>query len=499
MKQKLLKTLALGLLLLGGFNGAWADNTVRYSIDGGSNWTEAADLNALSTVFSNATTDIQVQLLGDQTLTSRVTWGKAYTLTITATKAVSISRGSLTRTSMWFLNNGTGTLTLGSSDYAITFAGAGHADNQRIFMNILGNESTGRMNIENVTFQNFKFDTENTNDGYLFLNRNTNGKLVLKNVTVSNCITTEDAFVKSISTSIDYIYLQGAINFNNCTGTHFKIAARIRLGEKDGSSNATITASTTPLTINWASSTTTIGTAVVVKAASSMLSSFSLVNENMGLFHSGSDIKLTQAYSLSVTAAGAATLVLPFASTIPSGATCYNLSYTSGNDISAETVSTTLAADKAVLVKANEGSYKFVSTATSGDLATGSGTTDANGVMVGVYTEQSISKTSGDNTNYILQNQAAKGVGFYKIGNSGHTVNANRAYMSVTHSSTGGNAPAFFSLDFGGTTGISVLKAVDDMESEGDVKVYSLQGVEMTGDNLPRGIYIKNGKKFIVK
>ena len=29
--------------------------------------------------------------------------------------------------------------------------------------------------------------------------------------------------------------------------------------------------------------------------------------------------------------------------------------------------------------------------------------------------------------------------------------------------------------------------------------IYSLSGVRMTGDNLPKGIYIKNGKKYVVK
>jgi len=494
MKQKLLKTLALGLLLTGGVNGAWGDNTVKYSTDGGNNWTDAADLNALSSVFSGATTDIQVQLLGDQTLSSRVTWGKAYTLTITATKNVSINRGSLARSAMWFLNNGTGTLTLGSSDYAITFAGAGHNDNQRIFKNILGNESTGRMNIENVTFENFKFDTENTNLGYLFLNKNNNGKLVLKDVTVSNCITTEDAFIKSVSTHNDNIYLQGTINFNDCKGTDIYAAARIRLGEIDGQSSTTISASN-PISIYWANATTAINTPVVVKATAAMVSNFTLTNTDLGLFGDGTDLKLTQAYTLSLGEAGASTLVLPFESKIPADLTCYSLTYSNGDDITASAESTNLAASKAVLVKGTANKkYKFVSTATSGSLATGSGQTNANGVLVGNY-EANYHVTEG---NYVLQNQSTKGLGFYKVGNGGKTIGANHAYMSVTHS-VGGNAPAFFSLDFGGTTGISVLKAVDDMESEGDVKVYSLQGVEMTGDNLPSGIYVKNGKKFIVK
>lgn len=480
------------LLMIGGVSQTWADNTVKYSIDGGSSWTEAVDLNALSSVFSGATTDIQVQLLDDQTLTGRVTWGKPYTLTITATKAVSIERGSLARTSMWFLNNGTGTLTLGSSDYAITFAGAGHADGQRIFKNILGNESTGRMNIENVTFQNFKFDTENTNLGYLFLNKNTTGKLVLKNVTVSNCITTEDAFIKSISASNDNIYLQGTINFDNCTGTDIYAAARIRLGEIDGGSSTTISAST-PISIYWANATTAINTPVVVKATAAMVSNFTLTNTDLGLFGNGTDLKLTQAYTLSIGEAGAATLVLPFASTIPttpSGLICYKLDYTSGDNITATAEESTLAANSPVLVIGTASTdYKFVSTATSGSAATGSGQTSAYGVLVGNYDADYVVPTD----NYILTNHSGV-VGFRKANGTTNKVQANRAYMSVTHSA---GAREFFGIDFGDGETTAINKV--DVEKKMTGEVYNLQGVRMQGENLPKGIYVRNGKKFVVK
>lgn len=475
----------------------WADNTVRYSTDGGSNWTEAADLNALSSVFSEATTDIQVQLLGDQTLTGRVSWGKAYTLTITATKAVSISRGSLARTSMWFLNNGTGTLTLGSSDYAITFAGAGHADGQRIFKNILGNESTGRMNIENVTFQNFKFDTENSNLGYLFLNKNYNGKLVLKNVTVSNCITTEDAFIKSISISNDNIYLQGAINFNSCTadnGAYMSIMGRIRLGEVDGSTSTTITTSN-PISIYWAGSTTSIGTAVIVKAKKTVLSSFNLTNEALGLFGNDTDLKLTQAYNLSVGEAGAATLVLPFAATIPSGVTAYTLTHTSGAQVVSATEVTggTLAVNTPVLVNAEAGTYKFVSTATSGEPATGSDPV-TNGALTGVFSQQTFGTeiTSYDNL-YIL-NKIEDNVGFYKAAD-GKKVGANRCYLTAANVPSESYARGIrivFGSDITGVNEVSAKKSVVE-----DGIYYNLSGQRVAQPT--RGLYIVNGKKVFIK
>lgn len=63
-----------------------------------------------------------------------------------------------------------------------------------------------------------------------------------------------------------------------------------------------------------------------------------------------------------------------------------------------------------------------------------------------------------------------------------------------------GSAPAL-SLDFNdgnGTTDISIEK-IHGLEMASDGAIYNLQGVRMNGDNLPKGIYVKNGRKFVVK
>ena len=49
-----------------------------------------------------------------------------------------------------------------------------------------------------------------------------------------------------------------------------------------------------------------------------------------------------------------------------------------------------------------------------------------------------------------------------------------------------------------GTTGISEIKSSAE-EGSANGKIYNLQGVQMKGNNLPAGLYVKNGKKFIVK
>ena len=441
----------------------------------------------------------EIHLYANVALASRVTVTNSKSLTIVPKAAVSISRGSLNRTSMWFLNNSTGTLTLGCSDYAITFAGGGHADGQRIFKNILGNESTGRINIENVTFQNFKFDTENSNLGYLFLNKNANGKLVLKDVTVSNCITTEDAFIKSISTNNDNIYLQGAINFNSCAadnGAYMSIMGRIRLGEVDGSSSTTITTSN-PISIYWAGSTTSIGTNIIVKAKKTMLSSFNLTNETLGLFGNDTDLKLTQAYTLSVSDAGAATLVLPFVATIPADVKCYTLHYTAGNDkVSATEVETSLAANTPVLVNAAKGKYKFVSTATSGAAATGSDPVTV-GALTGVYAD-----TYCPSGSYILGKKDDV-VGFYHP--AGENTNYVRSYRAYLTADVAG-AREFLSIDFDGeTTAVSEelrVKSEKFLSGESVARNATAPYYNLSGQRIAKptkGLYIVNGKKVVIK
>ena len=72
-----------------------------------------------------------------------------------------------------------------------------------------------------------------------------------------------------------------------------------------------------------------------------------------------------------------------------------------------------------------------------------------------------------------------------------------RAFIADKRSA---GAPALtLSFDNGnGTTDIVQLKDVHGLTQE-DGAVYNLQGIRMTGSNLPAGIYVKNGKKYVVK
>ena len=105
-----------------------------------------------------------------------------------------------------------------------------------------------------------------------------------------------------------------------------------------------------------------------------------------------------------------------------------------------------------------------------------------------------INETDGEYTNYYLSN-GASGVGFYKV-NGSVDLKANRAYLPLLKSTTSGSR-GFIGLDFDdgeeGTTGIN---EAPQRLAEKDV-YYNLQGQRV--DNPSKGLYIKNGRKVVIK
>ena len=75
-----------------------------------------------------------------------------------------------------------------------------------------------------------------------------------------------------------------------------------------------------------------------------------------------------------------------------------------------------------------------------------------------------------------------------------------RAFISDKRTGTSAPALTLNFTDFaGGTTDIVRLEDVHGLEVMSDGAVYNLQGVRVDCSKLPKGIYVKNGKKFVVK
>lgn len=92
----------------------------------------------------------------------------------------------------------------------------------------------------------------------------------------------------------------------------------------------------------------------------------------------------------------------------------------------------------------------------------------------------------------MLQNNATNGLGFYQVQNENTIrITSFRAYLTAQASM----APARLNITFddNNTTGI---KNVSEQTNNDDA-IYTLNGTRV--DHPVKGLYIKNGKKFIVK
>ena len=442
------------------------------------NITTGKSYSTLNAAFNGLTdSDTELEINEDQTLTARLTFNKTNVLTFTPTKDITIKGMD---NAHWFLINKAGSMIIGNDRYTITFDGEG-----KTFSNydITRREGNGNIELHNVIFENFIMG-----NGYLCHTNNTGGTFTLDKVSLINCSTSATAFINSNRDTNGSLVLKGYLNQSNCTGTtiytlYKNSSNRGRIQVSDNSFTASEI-----ISINYgygSESPFSVGNGPLVVGIQNVANAdkiFDLVNDDWGLFKNNSDLKITQAYALNISSANAATLVLPFEAKIPNDVSIYTLHYTEGNNFvsTSEIESATFAANTPVLINAEAGSYKFISTATSGSVATGSDPVTY-GALTGVYETTTVPSGS-----YVLYADATHDIGFYPAG-SDVTVGANRAYL------TADGAGARLAIVYGDeTNAIEAVKA-----GIADDAIYTLSGVRV--EQLTRGIYVKNGKKFIVK
>lgn len=138
----------------------------------------------------------------------------------------------------------------------------------------------------------------------------------------------------------------------------------------------------------------------------------------------------------------------------------------------------------AVVLKGKEGTYTFESATTEG---TAPGKSD----LYGYDTEQNTSVTNAKYYYKLSLDDEGANVGFYWGKNNGaaFTSGAHKAFLAVKEAI----ASKAFSFD----REVTEVKSVG-LNPARDA-VYSLAGVRMLPSRLPAGVYIKNGKKIIVK
>ncbi|MDY4890797.1 MAG: hypothetical protein SO131_04790 [Prevotella sp.] len=184
---------------------------------------------------------------------------------------------------------------------------------------------------------------------------------------------------------------------------------------------------------------------------------------------------------LTVTSAGASTLVLPYEATIPEGVKAYTLTNMEGEAtaIATELKTGSIPANTPVLINAAAGTYNF-----HGEKTTWAKEEQTVGALTSVRTCKEVPAGS-----YVLQNHNGQ-VGFYKVVKEKSVmIGANRAYFTPSVAT----AAAKINIEYPTVTGITSIKTTS---IENDV-MYNLAGQKVGNDY--RGIVIKNGYKFFNK
>lgn len=183
---------------------------------------------------------------------------------------------------------------------------------------------------------------------------------------------------------------------------------------------------------------------------------------------------------LTVTSAGASTLVLPYEATIPKGVKAYTLTNMEGEATAkAEELTGSIPANTPVLINAEAGTYNFHGTEI---------TYKKGEQTVGALTSVRACKYVPAGS-YVLQNHNGQ-VGFYKVVEGKPVmIGANRAYLTPSVAT----AAAKINIEYPTVTGITSIKTTS---IENDV-MYNLAGQKVGNDY--RGIVIKNGCKFFNK
>lgn len=232
-------------------------------------------------------------------------------------------------------------------------------------------------------------------------------------------------------------------------------------------------------TIDWEikASTTTPATTdqyLVVRLAKS--------SDNKGCFFGLKQITLYNGYRFATTTTSNIANVATFSANSPvtfsSDATAYIAINSDNKQVTLSPLNGALAAGKGAIVsKATTGDiYAYVSTET---------TDSRNNLLVG----------SGDATkeltdgNYYIFNKQGNDAVFSPLSNTSTTLAANKAALKTT--TAGGQA---LTLDFGSVTGINTVTTAMPATNA----TFDLSGRKVSG-KLPAGLYIKNGKKLLIK
>ena len=191
---------------------------------------------------------------------------------------------------------------------------------------------------------------------------------------------------------------------------------------------------------------------------------------------------VVETVNVSVTDAGWATMMLPFAAEVPAGMTVYSCDAVDENNILTLNEVKVIEANVPYIIASEQKDYAFE----GANIAKENSYTS--GLLTGVYAE-----TQAPVGSYVLQNQSA-GVAFYKVADVQPTVKANRAYLMPD--AAGVNVRAIY-FPNGDATGVESVDAADVL-----VDVYTMSGIRVRSNvkksealNGLKGVYILKAVK----
>ena len=200
--------------------------------------------------------------------------------------------------------------------------------------------------------------------------------------------------------------------------------------------------------------------------------------------------------TLATAAEGYATFSSAYNVAIPDGITAkYATGVTNGAIDWSDPLTNGIPKNTGVLLIGTAGEEYTFTPATSDVVAPGTN------YLKAISTKTKVAQTEGGATRYILarpaDNLTSGTIAFYKVNENGSWCAAGTAYLEVPGEDVI-TAPAFISLD-GETTAIDAIDFDEQTSKEANATIFDLSGRKVNANDLPKGIYVKNGKKFIIK
>ena len=207
-------------------------------------------------------------------------------------------------------------------------------------------------------------------------------------------------------------------------------------------------------------------------------------------------INIVEAYELTVSSAGYATMYLDKAVGMPEGVEAYTANRVEGDRLKMQPVEGIIPANTAVIIKAEEGNYSFIPNDETPEAI-------EDNLLRGTVADTYVKPQSGSVAYVLSMVDGVVGMYRAKLTDGTFKNNANRAYMLLSELNVGdGNLDTSdpgsqlsngYRFDFSGTTAIESVET----ESTAPAVYYDLSGRRV--ENPVSGIYIINGRKVLIK